>query len=348
MKDPKTESYLKMNGYGFVFHKSLALSSIDMKEAEENPARLMRRLDEDRAISYGMAMEEGADFPGIVVLDIGDGLPKRLITGMHRCKAADTVGLKNLDAYIVREADPYRIELLLRTINNIEGKAPDLKEKLSHIAEMRRQFPHATLEELAKRFQVHVATVRNYVKEIEAERRANELGLGTAFSTQRFPQKLKVALHAIQNDNTFRAAVNLIANHPDLRGSAAISLAKELKEITTEKRALKIVEDRDRELTSEEEDKKARKSKSPTGTATQFVSRVRSVLRFYPGTVDKLYLAGLPTAQIQREKRLMDEVIGILSDVRDAMAQMEQEQERALEWRTPRGGHSYAPSSLSA
>lgn len=74
MKDQKTEQFLEQGGYHYEYHPHVDFSEIDLKASYENPARLLRRVDEDRAISYALAMEEGTEFPAIVLLT-HDGIP---------------------------------------------------------------------------------------------------------------------------------------------------------------------------------------------------------------------------------------------------------------------------------
>src|SRR6516162_2138199 len=205
MKDSKTEYFLTSNGYAWQFHQDLPLNQLNMKEAETNPARLGAALDEEYALSIGLAVQDGADLPAIVVLDDGSQL-YLIITGRHRvcgvlifCKPARMT----LDAYVVREVDPYRVQLLIRTINTIEGHAPSTQERLTHIAEMRRMFPHASAKELAAQFRVALPTANEYLRVIAMERRAEDLGVGHIVKSRAFPLRLKAQLQGIQSENVF-------------------------------------------------------------------------------------------------------------------------------------------------
>ena len=339
MKDSKTEYFLTANGYTWQFHKELPLDQLDMKEAESNPARLGSALDEDYALGIGLAVQEGADLPAIVVLDDGTALYK-IVTGRHRingvtdfCKPPRPA----LDAYVVREVDPYRIQLLIRTINVIEGHAPDTRERLTHIAEMRRMFPHSTAKELAALFRVATNTAAEYLRVIAMERRAEDLGIGNIAKSRTIPMKLKAQLQGLQNDNIFLHAVTMVSRHPnDFRGKTpGETLVKELRSAGSERKALKYLDERDRELTDAEDQRKVKKSRSPSGKATLFVGAARSLLKKYPGSPNKLYLEGLGTTcnELKRELKVLREARNALDDVDEALVKLIADLERQEEWK---------------
>jgi hypothetical protein len=355
MKDPKTENWLGLHGYTWQFVAKVPIAKIDLKEAEANPARLGRALDEEYALSIGLAVQDGAELPAVVVLDRGE--PQfDVMTGRHRiygvthfCKPAhDTI-----DAYVVREVDPYRVELLSRSINVIEGHAPDTTERLTHVAEVRRKFPHSKPHELASQFKLSTKQVNEYLRVLAMEKRADDLGVGHIVRNNRaFGLKTKADLNSIQNDNVFANAVVMVAkHHNDFRGTAGTTFAKELRAAGSERRALKYIEERDRELTEAEEQRKVKKSRSPSGRATMFVGAARSLLKKYPGTPDKLYLEGLGTTcnELKRELKVLKEARNALDDVEGALEKLIADMERQEEWRkkpaAARGEQNYGSTS---
>lgn len=339
MKDQKTEYFLSSNGYTWQFQKDLPLTMLDMKEAESNPARLGAALDEEYALSIGLAVQDGAELPAIVVLD--DGTPMyRIITGRHRVKGVTDFckpQFQALDAYVVREVDPYRVQMLTRTINIIEGHAPNTRERLTHIAEMRRMFPHSTAKELSGQFKVAAQTANEYLRVLSMERRADDLGVGHVAKGKAIPFKLKAQLQSIQSDNVFMHAVAVVARHPnDFRGQTPGStLIKELKSAGTERKALKYLDERDRELTDAEDTRKVKKSRSPSGKATLFVGAARSLLKKYPGTPTKLYLEGLGTTcnELKRELRVLRDARNVIDEVDEALVKLIADLERQEEWK---------------
>lgn len=346
MRDPKIEQFLKANGYNFVFQKGLELASIDLNEARANPARLHRQLDEDRAISIGVALDSGLEMPAIIVLDIGDGLPKLLMTGMHRCVGAELAKpkVKGLDAYVVREADPLRVELLRRASNVPEGQGMTHREKMTHIAYLRREHPHLTLDALAQIFSVKKDGIGLYIKEMDAEQRAFDLGFGNMLATTptRFPQQLKVALGGIHNDNVFSSAIQLIVDHPDFKGAAALEFVKAVKEYKTERQASDYIQERDEELTKSEQDKKNRRARTQSSKGTKLLGLCRVLCRLFPGPAKlREWLAGLDLKS--DDVRLVERLREIAAEMVAATSHQLQEQERADQWRaqtTPQPGRS--------
>lgn len=335
MRDPKTENFLAARGFAFEFVPDMPIAEIDCQEADANPARLRTKLEQDRAISYGIAMEEGADFPAIVSLDVADGRLKRLITGRHRIAGAGAASRPVLDAYVVRESDPYRVEMLIRTINNIEGRAPGQDEKLLQAGEMKRLFPHVTVAELASWFLLKPSVITDYLKVLDVERRADALGLGSIFKTDRFKKnaKLKIQINQIQSDVTFDRLVRLIAAHPHVRGQAAIDLVRNVRECSTEKRALGLIDKLDREYAELEEELRARRSRSPSGKATTFIGKILGIGRSYPGSPDKLFLAGFPAHRFPDVINGTRAAMDIIGEVLDALVKQHEENERTTEWR---------------
>src|SRR5436309_445987 len=124
MRDQRTEAFLERGGWKWKFHEKVELVKIDIQHSAENPARLARKIDDERVLQYAEEMESGVDFPAVVLLSPSDRevLPFDVATGMHRLSAADTAGLLSLDAYIITEADHFRREILIRQLNSIEGQ----------------------------------------------------------------------------------------------------------------------------------------------------------------------------------------------------------------------------------
>lgn len=340
-RNPVVESELTRQGFAFEFVKDYQIANIDMREAEENPARLGQKLNVEDVFGYAMDMEAGADWMAIVVRDLGEQLDT-LINGRHTIEA---MGLckpvrKTVDCYRVREADPLRVDMLIRTINVHNGRKPDVGERLVHIAEMKRMHPHLTVKELSLRFKVSRPKINEYLATLGAELRADGLGVGHIVAGRHFSSELKRALNTFQNDAVFVHTAQLIAAHPiDLRGEAGLDLIASLRSAGTERQAMKILEARDKELNTAEAERAIKKTRSPTSRATKYLGQVRSTIKKWPGSVEKLYLAGLGTwRQLRREVKMLDEAIGYQEEVRDAMAKLADEMERAEEWSQRRPG----------
>jgi len=332
MEDLKTANFLDSKGYAYKFVKAVSLKLIDMDEARANPARLTKKLDDDRVLQYSLAMLDGVDFPAIVVIDTqGANQLYGLITGRHRYEAAMDAGLKTLDAYVVREADAYRCELLLRTINNIEGRAPSVDEKLAHLFELHRKHG-VSIRELAKEFGMKQGTVNDYMRADNTRRRAERLYVSERLS--RFPKTVCVDLDKVKNDNTFAAALEVLHKFwPLLKGSQAKALVLEVAACTTEEKAKKLLADRVSELRGIEEELKAKSSRAPRGAATSFMGRIRSLVKRHP-RVEELHLDGLPAASLPGEQRILEQAIDVLSEAFDCLTVLIAQHKGEAEWRS--------------
>lgn len=343
MEDPRTANWLSKHGYACRFTAGVPLNRIDMAEAEANPARLTKKLDEDRVLQYSLEMTGGTDFPAIVLLDpqIVRGGAFSLITGRHRIEAALLAGFKTLDAYVVRETDPFRRELILRTINNLEGKAPSFSEKMAHLFELRRNYPDKSLRELAALFGMKQGTVNEYIRADNTYRRASALGV--AERVLRLPATVRADLDAIKNDNTFVATLKLLHRHYALlRGSPTKALLSDVRAANTEEKAAKVLAERETELSGVEEEQKTKGSRTPRTAASTFMGRVRTLTKF--NAVEELHLEGLPAAELSREQRVVDDAIVLLGDARDRMAELIEQHRGEAEWRKDRSGDSKSVS----
>jgi len=342
MRDPKKEQTLNELGFAWEFVQDYPINKIDWKEADENHARLGVKLDLDVAVGYAEAMEAGADWTAITVKHTGEPLDQ-LIDGRHSTAAMKLAKpeRKTVDAYVIRDHDPYRIDMLIRISNVNNGRESSVSERLLHIAEMRRIWPHTTLKELSQRFHVKQKVITEYIKVLDSEKRAEGLGVGHIIrgSRHQFSMDIKRALNTLQNDVVFVRAVQLLAKHPlELRGQAGNDFVTSLRDAGSERRAMQLMEARDQEISRSEEERKLRKSVTPRTYIDRFMSEVRRVQKRFPGSVEKLYMEGYTCPQLRRERKLVDQVIDILMDTRVKMDTLIEEQERTEAWQSERLG----------
>jgi hypothetical protein len=149
MKDPKTEQFLTHGAWKWQYQRHILFADIDRAASKENPSRLLARIDEERVQTYGLAMEEGVEFPAIVVLALDPAVSSYrylIATGVHRIEAADLAGLKEFDAYVVAEPDQYRAELLIRRLNTIEGHGVSIRDRVLQILHLHETYPDQSLK----------------------------------------------------------------------------------------------------------------------------------------------------------------------------------------------------------
>lgn len=332
MHDYPMERWLTDNGYAWKFVEKQPLNEVDWNEALKNPMRHDRAFDDNRCYQYACDMEAGADFPAILLHEIAGRSLKRVWGGVHRGHAA-MVAQKPISAIVVREADGFRVELAMRVANSIGvGIGETENGKLHHIAELKRRYPFAKPLDLAKHFRVKKDTVTKYLQVIAAQDRAQRAGVPEYF--KKLAQDLQIELTRLQSDTVITAAVGLIESHPSaLRGAEGMKLARDLRGIGYEVRALARLSDIDKELTEREREAKAQPIRTPQATATKWLSKVRSVKTHHPGSVQQLHVAGVGTWQTcRREAKMLFEVIDLLTDAAQALLASADEKQKAAEW----------------
>jgi hypothetical protein len=332
--DVPLERWLKANGYVFKFVQDFPLDQIDMAEAANNPARLGRAFDNNLAYEYAQAYEAGDDFPALLLIEVAGQPLKRLGGGTHRVFGAGAAKKTTHDVILVREPDEARIDLMMRVANSKGvGRGETEKGKLQHIAELRRLYSQFKVDDLSKHFSVRRPTVLMYLRVSAAEERGERFGLGQVLG--RMSQDLKVELNGLQSDTVFVGASRLVESHLSvLRGETGVELVKTLRDAGTERRALSIIADRDKELTEAADDRKAKGIRTPPGKLTKYLGYLHALVRHFPGSVQKLYLAGLGSWRtMSRELKMVRKSKEILSDLEAELVRMMAEAEKAAEWK---------------
>ncbi len=234
VKDPKVEAAMRRLGIAFEVQCNIKLSDIDWEEGLRRQVRLDRRLNDDNAIRYGLAMaEEGAAFP----MPILQREKKRLWpwSGNHRGAGASLAGVETVDAYTVEIFDPVMMDLFPRLVNTWEAVVGMSKEEAvinaRHMID-KHGFSPAEAAKLfnVKESSIYVAGQAARVKEVLAEVGVPSTGLTTTALKQ---------LHSIENKNALREATSLIHAY-GIKGKDVESLCSDVAKQSTE--ALMLVE----------------------------------------------------------------------------------------------------------
>jgi hypothetical protein len=133
MQDLKVEHWLAAHKLKYTYTDKLALETVVVDAQAKENIRLTDELEEDLVVRYGVALENGADFPGIVVYKDGKG-KHGLISGWHRTEAYRLAERKVIPAYVVEldHSDGLLISVLRRTANTLEGKTLSMAEAIQH------------------------------------------------------------------------------------------------------------------------------------------------------------------------------------------------------------------------
>lgn len=291
-RDQRVESLLKRGNYQFVLHDKEPLSNIDLKASAENPARINRKIEQDRVIQYGCAMIDGAVFPPLVLLR-RDQAKLLVATGMHRIRAAQEAKIDTFDSYIVTETDQYRCDLLIRLLNGLEGRGDTIKEQLWHVISLHEQYSRIPLTQLANEFSISKQTVTNAWNEHQGIRRGSRLGFDFE-KTQKQPQSVIVRLNQIPSDLVYMKAAEFVV-HYDVVAREVEELVQALKDVRHQGEGAEIGIIK---KFHDAADEKQRRAKSRIGrtnptACTLFISKVRSVNKQARRGIEHLHLSAI-------------------------------------------------------
>jgi hypothetical protein len=269
---------------------------------------------------------------------------------LHRLNAATDLvkpPRQTFDAYVVVEPDPYRRDLLMRSINCIEGRGQTRDENLAHCVEMHRLYG-GPIEDLAAAFGLKPSAVKDHLRLVKLDERAEQWGV--AEQTRKLTQKVKQALSQIKNDPVFAKTVRVITA-TKASTAAALQLARDTGAARSERAALKILEDREQEYAEQEERARARYGKRRPDIPATAMKPVRTILNFsakHGNDPAKLQWGALDEAQLTRDLKVVDEVVDILVAWKREMQTIQKQYEKAKAWKPLTTGEpASASSSLS-
>jgi hypothetical protein len=300
MRDQKTEQFLDQGGYRYEYHPHVDFSEIDLKASYENPARLLRRVDEDRAISYALAMEEGTEFPAIVLLTYDGGTPPAhylIATGVHRTEAALLAKRTDFDAYVVTEADVYRRESLIRRLNTIEGQGVSIRDRILQVLQLHETYQDRSLRQLAKDWNLKDGQVKAAWAEQQAMIRGRRFGFD--FAKVKLSRSSIVALHGIQNDVVFGKAAQFAV----LTGASTAEvdeLCKEVKKTRDETSGLAAVERATQDAAARKMQVQAKHGRISPAPATKFFATIRTLNNLADKGIEQLYLSAYSRQDLGR------------------------------------------------
>jgi hypothetical protein len=318
MKDPKTEQFLTHGAWKWVYQVRVLLSDIDRKASRENPSRLLARVDEERVQSYGLAMEEGVEFPAIVVLALDSAVSsfKYLIaTGVHRVEAADLAGLKQFDAYVVAEPDQYRAELLVRRLNTIEGHGVSIRDRVLQVLHLHETYPDQSLKTLAKEWNLKYGTVQSAFKEQQAIVRARRFGVEFTKSSK-LSQNSLLSLNTVHSDPVFQKILQFVTWH-NVPASEIAEIVKEIKQTRDDNAAMSVVERHTEGATERKLLAQAKTGRITPAAAGKFMQDARRLMNNLDKGIENLHLAAYPRRDLARRlaEDLIDQLKRVVADI---------------------------------
>lgn len=326
MRDPKTEAFLQRGRWVWAYEQAVPLSSIDTDHARDNPARLNRRFDEERVLQYAEEMDDGVEFPAVVLLTPSDhGVkPFDIATGLHRLSAAELCrkGTRHADAYVITEPDRYRRELLTRSLNTIEGRGADQSEQIMHIIYLHEHHkqPIATL---CKEWHIKEGSVRHYYRAEQCKRRAKSLGVQLSDTRLRLSQSLLGQMNALHSDKVFKEFAEFINRHATSVGVVE-NLCRQLKDVRDEAKALALIQtraDSEQQARQNASQKFGRIRPGPAhamiANATRFTRQVRTT------GINQLGLAALSKEDTVKTLDLMEDIRAVIEGITGEIKRIE-------------------------
>lgn len=208
MRHSVLEAWLERGGVKFDYQAAVLLDSVVIEKAAEENIRLGAPLNQEIVMKYGIDLENGADFPAIVLYKIARGKNQGhlgLINGRHRLEAFRLAGKKQIDAYVIRTDDELVIETLQRTANMIEGLPLAEEERLEHALRL-VQLDYSMID-AARLMSVKIGQVRDRKAYQEAMGKLRQAGVQVG--NLGLSQHAVVKLRAIPRDKHFVRAVQL-------------------------------------------------------------------------------------------------------------------------------------------
>lgn len=309
MKHPITEQFLDRGGWHWEYREAVALATIDLAASLDNPARLDKRLDEDRVVNYAIAMLDGIEFPAIVLLrlDTPQGASEyQIATGCHRARAAEQAAKVSFDAYVVSEPDTYRREVLIRQLNTIEGHGLSIRDQILQLLQIHEKYPSHSLAQLAREWNLKPSTVQSVHLEQQAIRRAARFGFEFSSRTHRLAQKTIVRLHGIHNDAVFAKAAEF-AFLSGVGNSELEDMAREIKKTRDEQSGLAVVEKYAAAIASRRLQTQARTARISPNPGNKLIANCRRVAAVLDGGIEPLHLAALSRPDLARS--LLEDLI---------------------------------------
>lgn len=311
MRDPKTEAFLDRGQWSWRYEEIITSEQIDLVYSANNPARLDRKIDEERALQYAEEMQDGVQFPAIVLVTPSDRgvLPFDVATGMHRLRAADYAQAAKpykIDAYVVTEADRYRRDVLTRQLNTIEGRGVDAREQIMHVLHLHDLYKQP-LALLCKEWHLKEHTVRVYFRAENCKRRAREQGfdLSRVKLSATSLGKIDTSVHS---DKVFNEVIKFVVYHGP-PANMIEDVCRQIRDIRDEAQALGVINDLMHAEEEKREKERAKTARTRAEPAQTMISNVQRFNRHASRGVDQLFLAMLGDANRGKARALVEDMI---------------------------------------
>ena len=213
-----------------------------MKKSAENMARtgLPNPIMDDVVVDYAASMEEGADFPAVVLYESKKKFV--IIDGNQRCNGFGLfMGSKReakVSAYVVQADDELAISLITRCFNRINGRGQSREEASLHIAWIVKNNLSSTAESLAYTIEIPLDDVTRVMRQTAIADTLEEHGVKTSkMNATHFN-----ALGTLKNDLPVMIRAAEIVEEYDVSGTETKEIVRDVKSCKSEKARLCALE----------------------------------------------------------------------------------------------------------
>lgn len=220
--------------YDFKFtRETIDLSKVDRDASLRNQARIAKPINEDQALLYSVAMENGDKFPPIVVYPANSGFI--VMDGNHRVAAFDLSGVTTAEAYVVQRPSQTQVEAFTYEANTKHGLPTSLNDRMKqaiHLVDRGMK-----VQDAARQLSLRENQLRSAIDAASAERRFEELGVK---KFDRLTGSARRRLDAIHSNVVLKAAAEL-ALDSGMSVEDITSLAKKINATRNERDQLAVV-----------------------------------------------------------------------------------------------------------
>jgi len=227
MRDPRVEQWLTKEGVEWHCEKDIPLSMIDWEASLRNQARLGQALIQEHVDELSIAVLDGVQLPDPIGYYGNEGRVV-IISGNHRVAAYKQINelklgdpIAKIDWYVVNSF-PWKIDVLTRTANAIEGLPLSKDERLEQAKHLVRVLNYTEVA-AAKALAISKTTV-SYA--LQADEVAERL------AKHRFSDKMPLStlgkLYRIKQDGALVEVAKLV-KEAQLSGEEATEVAKKVE-----------------------------------------------------------------------------------------------------------------------
>jgi predicted transcriptional regulator len=234
--DHQAESMMNQFGVDFTV-KTVDTSDIDWKASKANGARLHSELDQNLVADYKSAMENGDEFPMIVLLKRRREPGLLILGGNHRANSVVEVGDKTLKAYLIESDDTAVVEILPRVLNRMHGKRQDRETAMEHAIYAIEHFGYEQ-KQAAKLFGLTRQALSSEILSRTAKTELEKKGI----DCRPIAKTTLKNIGRINNENVQMAAARIIAGQK-LGVVAADEIIEEVRKNKTEATQMAVIAD---------------------------------------------------------------------------------------------------------